>query len=386
MAADLGLVAHAAQRLADELAPRRLGDALAQRGLADARRADEAQDRPLQLVCARLHAEIFDDPVLHLFQCIVILVQHRLRCGDVLLDLALLAPRQAEQHVEVIAHDGRLGTHRRHGLQLLELARRLSARFFAELQRRDLLGQLGDLVAVALVVAVPQLALNRLQLLVEVIFALRLLHLALDAALDLLLDVQDAELAFHQRIRHLEPLDRIELDQQRLLVGDLDLDVGHQRVGQLRRLDQLAQLLRGFRRQFLVELGVGFELLDRRAHQRLDLDALGHTLFQNLDRRLQIAVRLGQLDQPPARLALDQHAHGTVGQLQQLQHGRGDADLIQVLARRIVLRGVELRDEEDFLVGVHRRFQRRDRFVAADEQRHDHVRENDDIAQGKYGK
>jgi hypothetical protein len=47
---DLGLVTHAAQRLADELAPGRLGDRLAQRGLAHARRAHEAQDRPLSLL------------------------------------------------------------------------------------------------------------------------------------------------------------------------------------------------------------------------------------------------------------------------------------------------------------------------------------------------
>jgi hypothetical protein len=45
VAADLGLVAHAAQRHAHELAAGRLGDRLAERGLADAGRADEAQDR-----------------------------------------------------------------------------------------------------------------------------------------------------------------------------------------------------------------------------------------------------------------------------------------------------------------------------------------------------
>ena len=45
VAADLGLVAHAAERDAHELAPERAGDALAERSLADAGRADEAQDR-----------------------------------------------------------------------------------------------------------------------------------------------------------------------------------------------------------------------------------------------------------------------------------------------------------------------------------------------------
>src|SRR5215467_5567658 len=45
MAADLGLVTHAAQRHAHEVAAGRLGDRLAQRGLADARWPDQAEDR-----------------------------------------------------------------------------------------------------------------------------------------------------------------------------------------------------------------------------------------------------------------------------------------------------------------------------------------------------
>ena len=45
MAADLGLVAHAAERDAHELAAERARDRAAERGLAGAGRADEAQDR-----------------------------------------------------------------------------------------------------------------------------------------------------------------------------------------------------------------------------------------------------------------------------------------------------------------------------------------------------
>ena len=47
VAADLGLVVHAAEADARELAAGRARDALAERGLADAGRADEAQDRAL---------------------------------------------------------------------------------------------------------------------------------------------------------------------------------------------------------------------------------------------------------------------------------------------------------------------------------------------------
>ncbi len=81
VAADLGLVAHAAERHAHELAAGRLGDRLAERGLADARRADEAQDRAGQLVGALLHGEILDDALLDLLEAVVIGVEDLLRRG-----------------------------------------------------------------------------------------------------------------------------------------------------------------------------------------------------------------------------------------------------------------------------------------------------------------
>src|SRR5437868_12018664 len=54
MAADLRLVAHAAERHPYEVATGRARDRLAERGLADAGRADQAQDRALHLFYALL--------------------------------------------------------------------------------------------------------------------------------------------------------------------------------------------------------------------------------------------------------------------------------------------------------------------------------------------
>jgi hypothetical protein len=68
VAADLGLVAHAAQRHADELAPGGARHRLAERGLADARGPDQAQDRRLDLVDALLHREVLEDAVLDLLE------------------------------------------------------------------------------------------------------------------------------------------------------------------------------------------------------------------------------------------------------------------------------------------------------------------------------
>src|SRR6185437_7824009 len=101
VAADFGLVPDAAERHAHEIAAGRLGDRLAERGLADARGADEAEDRALELAGAALHGEILDDPLLDLFEAIVIGVEHLFGINEVALDLALLAPRQSEQPIEI---------------------------------------------------------------------------------------------------------------------------------------------------------------------------------------------------------------------------------------------------------------------------------------------
>jgi hypothetical protein len=58
------------------------GDRLAERSLADARRADEAQDRRLDLVDALLHREVLEDAFLDLLEAVVILVEHLLGIAD----------------------------------------------------------------------------------------------------------------------------------------------------------------------------------------------------------------------------------------------------------------------------------------------------------------
>ena len=51
----------------------------------------------------------------------MVLVEHALRLFDIALELGFLAPGKAEEHVEIIASDGRLGAHRSHSTKLLQL-------------------------------------------------------------------------------------------------------------------------------------------------------------------------------------------------------------------------------------------------------------------------
>src|SRR3546814_9989911 len=98
-------------------------------------------------------------------------------------------------------------SHRRHRVQLFELRLRLRLGFLRHFEAVDLELQLSKVVA-ALAIVIAELALDRLQLFVEIIFALALFHLALHAAADLLFDLQHTQFAFHESEDHFEPLRR----------------------------------------------------------------------------------------------------------------------------------------------------------------------------------
>ena len=203
MTADFRLIAHAAEGHAHEVAAGRTSDRLAERGLADAGRADKAKDWTGELVGTLLDCEILDDPFLDLFQSEVIVVEYLLGKLEVLLDLGLLVPGNRQQPVQIIAHHGRLGRHRRHLAQLLELVGCLLTRLLRELGLLDLLLDLGEFVFALLV---PKLLLDGLHLFIEVVLALRLLHLPLHAGANALLHLKHGDFALHQAEYFLETL------------------------------------------------------------------------------------------------------------------------------------------------------------------------------------
>ena len=87
---------------------------------------------------------------------------------------------------------------------------------------------------------------------------------------------------------------------------------------------------------------------------------------------------------PGAGVALDQHLDRAVGQLEQLQDAGDGADAVDVVAAGIVLARILLRHQQDLLVVLHHLLERVDRLLAPDEQRDDHVREDDDVPQRQH--
>ena len=92
-------------------------------------------------------------------------------------------------------------------------------RFLGQLRGLDALFELGKIV---LAVLVAEFLLNGLHLLIQIIFALGLLHLPLDTRADALFDLQHRDFAFHQRQALFEPLGDRGHFQHGLAVGDLD--------------------------------------------------------------------------------------------------------------------------------------------------------------------
>jgi hypothetical protein len=88
------------------------------------------------------------------------------------------------------------------------------------------------LVEIGAVFALAEFLLDGLDLLVQVVLALALFHLALDAAADALLDLQDVELGLELVEQLFEALADIEDLEDFLLLLELQRQVGGDGVGQ----------------------------------------------------------------------------------------------------------------------------------------------------------
>ena len=106
---DLGLVAHAAERKAEELAAQRAGDGTAQRGLAHTGRPDEQDNRAGNFAFQDADPDEFQDALLDVLETVVVLVQNLLGALQVELVFSIFPPRQLRQPVEIVAGGGVLG-------------------------------------------------------------------------------------------------------------------------------------------------------------------------------------------------------------------------------------------------------------------------------------
>ena len=244
----------------------------------------------------------------------------------------------------------------------------------------DLLLQLGDLVGA--IVLAPQLVVDRLDLLVEVVLLLRLLHLLLDLDVDPLVDVDLLDLDIEQVVNRLQAFVRIQGLQQGLLLGGGDGQVRREDVGETVGIVELQRRHQTLEGQVVGHLGVLLEAVQQPAHVHLNL-VVGRVVdVVDLDVGLEGAFLFLQGPQFGPAQPFDHDLHVAVRQLHVLDHPRHDSDRMDVVDAGIVDLGIPLGNQEDQLAGrAEGLLQRQHRAAAPDDEGGHHLREDDHVPQ-----
>ena len=217
MAADLGLIPHAAQRHSRILAAQAFSDGPCNGRFTHARRADQANDLSFDFGRQLAHGQNLKDAFLHLFQAVMLLIQKRSSLIDVQIILGTRIPRKIQTCVQISADDRSLlgiALHFEHAVRFLE---QFLPRLFGQLCFFDL--RLVFLSLLAGVVEIVQLVGNRPHLLTQVIIPLVFVHLLVDLALDVLFNVQYLRLPAQDLQQLFQAAGHSALIEQRLFVG-----------------------------------------------------------------------------------------------------------------------------------------------------------------------
>ncbi|MNQ81816.1 hypothetical protein D3C85_968530 [compost metagenome] len=218
-------------------------------------------------------------------------------------------------------------------------------------------------------------------MLVQVVLALRLFHLALHAAADALFHLQDIELAFELAQQVLKTFGHAENFQDDLFLLKFQRQMRGHRIGQAAGIVDTRQRSEDFRWNLFVQFDVLVELLHDRAAHGFDFRLVARLGLERRQVGDEVRRRIADVVDTGTLRAFDQHLDGAIGQLQHLQNIGDAANFIDVRRRWLVLRGCFLSGKHDALALLHRSFQRLDRLWTANEQRYHHMRENDDIPQ-----
>ena len=239
MTADFGLVADAAEAEAVELLAHSAGDRASQAGFADSGRSDEAEDR---LADAAFGLELADgqvlqDAVFYFFQAEVVFVKDAGDFVDVEVVQAGFRPGQTDQPVDVGAGDSDFGAAGAHALQAVKLAGGLTLCILGHFHFSDLGAKLLDFGAA--IAPLPQLFLDGLDLLAQVVLALSFVDLGGDVVLQLAAELQHLRLAAKEVEERGHASRKVARGEDFLLFGGGDRHVRGDEIGHLRGIVDL---------------------------------------------------------------------------------------------------------------------------------------------------
>ena len=225
--------------------------------------------------------------------------------------------------------------------------------------------------------------MDGLDLLVEVVLLLGLLHLLLDLDVDPLVDVDLLDLDVEQVVKALQALVGIGQLEQRLLLGRGHHQMRGEDVGHAVGVVELERRHQPLERQVMRHLGVLLEGREDLAHVGAQLFGERVVDVVGLDLDVERAVGVDDGDDLAALHALDHHPHVAVGQLEVLDDRGDDADVTDVVAQRIVDPRIFLGGEENALGGAGERLLQgaHGAFAADDERRH-HMGEHHHVPEG----
>ncbi|KHF24420.1 hypothetical protein JV46_29460 [Solemya velum gill symbiont] len=313
----------------------------------------------------------------------MISIQNLFSHTDIILDAGTFFPGNICQGIEIIAYNRRFRRHRRHHLELVKLGDRLLLHLFRHSCLLDTLGEFLDFVR--RVFHLAELFLNRLHLLIQIVLALVLFHLLLDAATNPLLELQYVIFTFHQPHQVLKTKLDVGDFENLLFLVELQRHVRCHGVSEATWVINTRQRCQHLRRNFLVELDVVVEQRSCRTHQHFHLLLIDcQLLFDGRGRCAEKLFSICEFAYVDAEHALNQHLDSSIRQLQQLQDVGQCTDLVKLFDLRILKVGVALGNEQDRLIVTGRIIECANRFFAPHEKRDNHVRIDNDVTQRQY--
>ena len=235
-----------------------------------------------------------------------------------------------------------------------------------------------------LLVFLPELVLDRFQLLAQEELALALVDLRLHLGLDLGPQLDHLELAGEDPGEVAQPLGDVDLLQQLLLLLDADPQGAGDQVAERRRVvdvgDRHLQLLRQVG-DLLDDLREG--ALDV-AGQRLQLGAGLDHVGQLGDPRHQVGLLADVGVEPDPLGPLDEDAQRAVGDLDHAGDDADHADLVEVVGAGLLVLGIARGDHDQHPVAAEDVVDELDRALLPDRQRRQRLREGDGVAQRQH--
>ena len=296
-----------------------------------------------------------------------------------------LRPRQRDDPIEIGPRHRVFGGRGWHLREPIELAQRLFLDRVRHARGFDLRAELLDLLG--LIVALAELALNRLELLAQEVVALVLADLRLHLRLDLRAELEHFELLDQEPIQQIETLADVErLEHFLPRLGRDGTQTRGDEVSQAARFanvgGQRLQVVRHQRRDRHDLLKVGLDV----PLQGVDFEpvAILEDLDGFFDLGAEIRPHVHELAQPDPRESLDDDPEAAVRQLEHLVNVAGRPDRIEVVAQRLVFARLALREDRNQAAARNRLVNQPHRALARHRERHERIGKQHRIAQRQH--